>query len=358
MAQSKKLRQGFSTGTTATAAALAAASYLFNGELLTEVLVRLPGGEDLAIKVPQVEKTACGTRALVIKDAGDDPDITNHARIWAEIIPQREPGLIFEGGSGVGRVTKPGLVLPVGEWAINPGPRGMLNENLQKFISPECPGLKVIISVEKGAELAQKTLNPRLGILGGLSILGTTGLVKPFSHEAYTDTIQSALNMATANGATEVVLTTGGLSEKYAMAVLPHLPEEAFIQIADYNSEGLKMSAAAGLRQITLAVFFGKALKQATGVPYTHAHQSDLKVTDLLTWFPHLSPEVQAELNVALTARSALDIFKKYNLMDLVPQVADRLLTVARTFAGPKPKLAVIIFDYDGTIIASQTPGV
>ncbi|MDR2726098.1 MAG: cobalt-precorrin-5B (C(1))-methyltransferase CbiD [Candidatus Adiutrix sp.] len=348
----RPLKAGFTTGTAATAAALAALR-LLSGEARPEtVRVKLPGGGDLDVPVAGGEKlTADEAVATVVKDAGDDPDVTNGAIIGVRLRRLPGQGLTLTGGRGVGRVTKPGLALPPGEWAINPGPRAMISANLAPFPG----GLNVEIFVEKGEELAALTLNPRLGIAGGLSILGTTGLVKPFSHEAYLATIDSALSLARALGFREVVLTTGRQSEKLARGRWPDLAEEAFVQIADFFSDSLSKAAGHGFESISLAVFFGKAVKQAAGLANTHARRGDQDPALLAEWLAGAAgPDVLAGVARALTARGALDILKEAGLARPAAEaVAARVLAKARAWAGPGPGLKLALFDYDGELLAS-----
>ncbi len=353
-----RLRSGFTTGTAATAAACAAGQILLGRPAPARVAVRLPGGDDLTVTVTDGSIiNADEAMAVVVKDGGDDPDVTNRAEIGAIVRRRSEPGLIrIIGGRGVGRVTKPGLALAPGQWAINPTPRRMLRDNLTPLLNPEtCPGLEVEIFVENGEELAARTLNPRLGIVGGISILGTTGLVKPFSNEAYLATIESALDLARAAGLPEVVLTTGRQSEKLIMALRPDLPEEAFVQVADFFGDSLKMAAGRGFAKVGLAVFFGKAVKQAAGHENTHAHRHDQDPAALAEWLrPEVGDALADQLREALTARGALDVLREAGALPAVVPVADRALAVARGFTGPAPRLWMIIFDYDGRPLAER----
>ena len=357
--EGRELRSGFTTGTAATAAAVAAASILLRRPTPARVPVTLPGGEQLEIEVK--ESSILNTdeaMAIVIKDAGDDPDVTNKTEIGAIVRKRSEPGLLhIIGGLGVGRVTKPGLAVPPGQWAINPGPRAMLNDNLRPLMRPGLlPGLEVEIFVEKGEELAPQTLNPRLGILGGISILGSTGLVKPFSNQAYLDTISSSLDVARALSLTEVVLTTGRQSEKLGRAARKDLPVEAFVQIADFFGDSLALAAERGFTTVGLVSFFGKAVKQAAGHHNTHAHKNDQEPASLAEWFEdRISLETARELGQALTARGALDVMREAGIMPLTELVALRALNSARSFAGPDLKLWMIIFDYDGRILSSAS---
>ena len=291
----RELRQGFSSGTAATAAATAALRLLLEGRPPEAVPVELPDGGRLVIAVREARRlSGQAAGAAVIKDGGDDPDVTHGAEIRARvaILPGsgREPEVILRGGVGVGRVTRPGLPVAVGQPAINPVPRDMIRRALQEVwqergLSLAEMRLDVEISVPRGEILAQRTLNPRLGIVDGISILGTHGLVKPFSHEGYTGAIDSALSVAAATGLDQVVLTTGGKSEKLARAARPDLPEQAFIQIADFFAHALTGAVKAGMRTIGLVCFFGKAVKQAMGLAYTHAHRAPLDHQRLADWF-------------------------------------------------------------------------
>jgi cobalt-precorrin-5B (C1)-methyltransferase len=351
-AKRENLRIGFSTGAAATAAAKAAAIGWRDGAIPDAVTIRLPKGQELRVPIAESRIRNGEATAVVVKDAGDDPDVTHGARVGATIRPTASPGLLIAGGAGVGRLTKPGLVLPPGEFAINPTPRAMLRESLAPFHEGAAEGLKATVFIEKGEILAQKTLNPRLGIVGGLSVLGTTGLVRPFSNSAYIATIASALKVARALSLEEAVLATGGRSEGFARAARPDLPEEAFVQIADFFSGGLKLAAKSGFKTIGLAVFFGKAAKQALGFPYTHAHQSELALAPLFSALPGVPPRLLEALAGAPTALAALNILKDGGLLSLVVPIADRVLASARGFVGPGPRLWARIFDFDGKSLA------
>ncbi|MDR0550173.1 MAG: cobalt-precorrin-5B (C(1))-methyltransferase CbiD [Deltaproteobacteria bacterium] len=350
--QVKSLKTGFSTGTAATAAALAATVALRSGQIPEKVEVTLPKGLRLTIPVLEGQSRPPG-QAVVVKEAGDDPDVTNKAQVGALVEPQETAlGLSVLGGEGVGLVTKPGLVLTPGEWAINPVPRRMLAENLAPFLSEV--GLKVTIFIRDGAELAQRTLNPRLGIVGGLSVLGTSGLVKPFSHAAYVATIASALSVARAMALKEVVLTTGGRSEALAQTYRPDLPPEAFVQVADYFAVGLKKATALGFTTIGIADFFGKAVKQARGYACTHAHKNAMDLAALASWLPDLDPHLKEALALAPTALGALDLLKAAKASTAIKVVAQKVLVAAQGFTGQKPRLWVVIFDFNGTILARE----
>ena len=358
----KRLRTGFSTGTSAAAAAKAALMLITGAPAPRAVEVNLPIGRTLSIPVHTAELINSGSaRASVIKDAGDDPDVTHKAEICALVeLTDGKPGIEILGGVGVGRVTLPGLEVAVGEAAINPVPRKMIRQALIEAWEQSgicIPfGLKITISVPKGEELAQRTLNPRLGILGGISILGTSGIVKPLSHEAYTATIKSALSVARAEGENEVVLTTGGRSEKHAMALRPDLPDLAFIQIADYFGYALNEAAEQGVTRLGLVVFFGKAVKQAQGLECTHAHKSPMVVQKLAAWLAEdgAGTALCHKVKAANTARHALEMLRESDRLDLVAGVGARMIEQAQQFSHHKLDLWGVILDYDGSLLFEQ----
>lgn len=355
----RKLKTGFTTGTSAAGAAKAAVLLAF-GSKIEKVDVSLPeGGKTLSIPVAWSRPTANGRwEAALIKDAGDDPDVTNKAKIKAEVqllpVLPEEACLEICGGSGVGLVTKAGLPVEPGEPAINPVPREMIRRAVRQALAWAAPdksfAVRVTISVEQGEKLARHTLNPRLGILGGISILGTSGLVKPFSHEAYTQTIDMALSVAQAAGCLEVVLTTGGKSEKRAMILRPDLSPVSFVQIADFFGYSLRACVQAGMRRVGLVSFFGKAVKQAAGLEYTHAHKAAMDLPLLAGWLGEAGLEEGRARQIAQanTARQALDILRLAGRLDLVVEVGRRMLASARGFAGPGPGLWAMIIDYNG----------
>jgi cobalt-precorrin-5B (C1)-methyltransferase len=364
----KELRQGFSTGTAAAAAAQGAL-YELLGRLCPErIEVFLPGGGNLNIPLLRHGRRGDRGEAVVIKDAGDDPDVTNGAEIGARVWRQDSPGagedIVLLGGEGVGRVTKPGLPVAVGEPAINPVPRRMIRTALRRVweeIGPQEPvRLRVEIFVPRGEELARHTLNPRLGILGGISILGTTGLVKPFSHQAYRATIAASLRVAQAAGLKHIGFSTGGKSEEHLKVLLPNLTEEAFVQMGDYVSFALKVAARMGFSQITAAAFFGKALKIAQGFGHTHASRGLANLRDLGRWTLDLTGDAALAQAVAgaNTARQVLEILREAGAGGVVARVGERMLAALRSFAGPGPRLEAVVLDFDGsTRWRGESPG-
>ncbi|MFZ5586769.1 MAG: cobalt-precorrin-5B (C(1))-methyltransferase CbiD [Thermodesulfobacteriota bacterium] len=358
MSARRRLRTGFSTGSAAAAAAKAALLTMLGRPPAGRVSIPLPGGDRLGVGLESCQRLTGGrARAVVIKDAGDDPDVTNGAAIAATLERMPGGGVAIAGGSGVGVVTRPGLPVAVGEAAINPVPRAMIAAALAEAWALVGDGralhARATISVARGQELARRTLNPRLGIVGGISILGTSGLVRPMSHEAYTATIESALSVAMAAGLTEVVLATGGRSEKRAMAIRPDLPAQAFVQIADFFGFALERAAALGFAVVGLVSYFGKAVKQAQGLICTHAHRADMDLAPLAQWLAAAGapPELCAQVAAANTARHALEMLIAAGRSELAAVVGPRLIEAARGLMGPGPGLWAAVLDAEGGLL-------
>ena len=265
------LHSGLTTGTCATAAAVAATLRLTKGEMPDEVPVVLPNGETIMVAVGYGDD-----HAYCIKEAGDDPDVTNGIEVRASV----EVSEIFEilGGEGVGTFTLPGFDYPPGEAAINKAPREMIRQNLNQLSIINCP-LSITISVPQGKEIAKRTFNPRLGIEGGISIIGVSGIVKPFSEEAFIDSIRKCMTVAKASGSERVVINSGGKSERFVKALYPNLPQQAFVEYGNYIGETLKIAHELSIKNVTLGVMLGKAVKLAAGHLDTHSRKTTMNKT-------------------------------------------------------------------------------
>ncbi|WP_280228506.1 cobalt-precorrin-5B (C(1))-methyltransferase CbiD [Bacteroides fragilis] len=287
------LRSGLTTGTCATAAANAALRKLLSpipGNIIKDVSVLLPNGEKIAVPVHSVTGSFTDRRmevsCTVIKDGGDDPDVTNGLPIVATVSidiseekphtgGERQQVIQIHGGQGVGTVTLPGLGLEVGGPAINTTPRQMITENLLHILDRHTPvptaPIHVTISVPGGEEVAARTFNPRLGVVGGISIIGTSGIVKPFSSEAFVNSIRKEMSVAQATGSPRIVINSGAKSEKYIRNLYPELPSQAFVHYGNFIGETIRIAAELGIRQLTLGVMIGKAVKLAEGHLDTHS---------------------------------------------------------------------------------------
>lgn len=358
----RRLRSGFTTGAAAAAAARAALELIFSGRVPAKVTVALLTGDDLTIAVRHCRGIDARTAVCsVIKDAGDDPDITHGAEICARVKWRKtlqDPEVIIRGGRGVGMVTKPGLEVPPGRHAINPGPLKMIRRAaLDAMTEHGRQGTaEAEIFVPQGRKLARNTLNARLGIMGGISILGTTGIVRPMSHEAYTATIRSALSVAQAAGLHRVVLTTGRRSERFARNQWPELPEEAFVQIGDYFAQSMETAAAQGFAEVMLAVFFGKAVKMAQGAAHTHAASARICLAQLSRWAVQITGNVHlaGRIGEANTARHAFEMIKD-DYPEIIDKVGREVVRRAESFGGGRVKAGAVIFGFDGTVRFAST---
>lgn len=330
---------------------------------MSSVDIPLPEEGRLQIPVGHVERKGAGARALVIKDAGDDPDVTHKAEIWCVVSLKKGgvPGhVVIEGGQGVGLVTRPGLPVDVGEPAINPSPRRQITKAVLEGLRETGLEGRVTVRVEvpRGEEMARKTLNPRLGIVGGISILGTRGTVIPFSNQAYKHTISLAMNVTRAQGADTIVLSTGGRSERFMRYHRKDLPEACFVQVADFFKFSLEEASRRSFRHILYACFFGKLLKMARGHGYTHARKSSVDLESLSRWSREegMDDEAAGLIGGANTAREALEIISGSGLRDgILRRVIREALFHARGFAGREPRITYCVFSTEGGLLAEMT---
>ncbi|MCM1521759.1 MAG: cobalt-precorrin-5B (C(1))-methyltransferase CbiD [Muribaculaceae bacterium] len=270
------LRSGFTTGACATAAATAAMRALLTGEDVDCVDFELPDGEWMDMPVCDVARlSATSATASAIKDMSDDPDVTRGCQVVCRVeLSDESEDIVFRGGEGVGVVTLPGIGLALGEAAINPVPRSMMVRALRRLY-PE-GGVRVTISVPEGKALAQHTFNPRIGIEGGISIIGTQGIVTPFSHEAFVDAIRREMDVAAAMGCRHIALNSGARSERFVRAIIQDLPPQAFIHYGNAIGDSLRLASELGFDRVTLSMMIGKAVKLAAGNLDTHSHVSHM----------------------------------------------------------------------------------
>ncbi len=347
------LHSGLTTGTCATAAAVAATRQLLYGETPAEVPVVLPNGETIMVAVGY-EGKGC---AYCIKEAGDDPDVTNGIEVRAEIRPTPGPSLnggewlVIEGGEGVGRFTLPGFDFPPGSPAINKGPREMIRNNLERLITPHPTergrGWVCTISVPQGAEIARRTFNPRLGIEGGISIIGVSGIVKPFSEEAFIDSIRKCMTVAKASGTERVVINSGGKSERFVKALYPALPQQAFVEYGNYIGETLKIAHDLGIRQVTLGVMLGKAVKLAAGHLDTHSRKTTMDLDFIRQMLREA--DCDADISGITLARELWDMLPDDKKQDFAKTVIGHCAEHCRPLL-PDGELTILLIDDNGTI--------
>ena len=350
-----KLRTGFTTGTCATAGAKAGILAILSQKKIDTVDVTLPKKSKIQIKISSCQFDKHSARCSVIKDGGDEPDVTHGAEIITQISLTDKPNQIeIDGGEGVGRVTKPGLGLEINSAAINSTPKKMITGNIQEIGNEilEKNGIKVIVSVPKGKELAIKTDNPRLGIIGGISILGTSGIVIPYSTASFAASIRQSLDVTVAMGNDTVVLTTGGRSEDFSREIIK-LPDHCFVQMGDFSGYTIQQCAKRPIKKAHVAGFIGKLTKMAMGVKQTHVKGSkvDMQFLSELAQKCNAKNETIADIKKANTARHVYEIVIKESIIGFFDTVCLEVYNQLRKHSEAKFELDVIMFDFDGKII-------
>ncbi len=354
----ENLRTGYTTGTSATAAAKAALLAIINQTKIENVDVKLPKGSFIKIPIHLCQFDKNRAKCSVIKDGGDDPDVTHGAEIVVELsFTDNINEIEIDGGEGVGIVTKPGLGLELNKAAINPVPKKMINENLREIIDKHFlkKGIKVIISVPKGKELGPKTDNPRIGILNGISILGTSGIVIPFSTASYAASIRQNIDVAIAMGDDTVVLTTGGRSEDFAKKNVD-LPEHCFVQMGDFSGYTIQQCARKEIKKAYVVGFIGKLAKMAAGVKQTHVKGSKVDMNFLaeLAKKCNANEIIIESIKKANTARHVSEIIIENNVKGFFEEICNETYRHMRKHSEEKVPLDVILFDFDGNILARK----
>ena len=346
----RTLRTGWTTGTCAAAAAKAAAATLLSGRPQERVEIGLPrSARRVSFPVASSRLGDGWAEAVVVKDAGDDPDVTDGAHLTARLSLAGEPGLRLEGGEGVGTVTRPGLGLQVGGPAINPVPRRQITAAVGEVIDLATNGALVVISVPEGERMARKTTNPRLGIVGGISILGTTGIVRPFSTAAWRASVEQAIDVIAAEGLDTVVLSTGGRTEHAAMRLYPELDEVCFVEVGDFTGHALRRAAARGLARCVFVGMAGKLAKLGAGVMMTHWTRSrvDPDLLACLTADAGGGPDLVAAVGRANTARHAYELWAAAGLTATCDLLCDQVAANLSRFCGGRLAVEVVMVDFE-----------
>lgn len=350
MQESKhELRSGFTTGTCAAAAAKAATLALVRGIIAQNVAVALPGGGQIVIDIDRVDKEDQLCRGSVVKDAGDDPDVTHGLTVVAEVSLQ--PGEIqITGGKGVGVVTKPGLSVPVGEAAINPVPRQMILQEVREILGPD-QGAKVVIAVPEGESVANLTMNPRLGIVGGISILGTGGIVRPMSEDAYRRSLVPQIDQALALGHNLLVLTPGRLGVRKSAEL--SLPSEAVIETSNFIGTMLEECAKRPVAGVLLLGHLGKMVKIAAGIFHTLGKLADgrretIAAHAALLGAPRSVIELLMNMN---TAEEAVNILHQHGLSQVFDNLAAAASQRAAGYVREKFKVGTVMYALSGEIV-------
>lgn len=354
------LRTGWTTGTCASAAAKAAAIGLRDGIAPDEIEVGLPSGERVRFVV-EPGPSGAANECVVVKDAGDDPDCTDGARItalvdWVTGDAAQTTGSQTTGsetrlraGEGVGMVTKPGLGLAVGGPAINPVPRRMILQALAEVTPAACT---VTFTVPSGEEMTAKTTNARLGIMGGISILGTTGIVRPFSTAAYRASVVQQVDVAGAQGERTIVLATGSRSERYAMAALPEIPEVCFVEVGDFTGIALRRAASVGMQRAVFVGMAGKIAKLAAGVMMTHFHRSkvDNQMLRDVARACDAPRRVIAAATETETARHFFEVCMEEGALEPLRRLCEMAAVACRSHVDDALDVEVRMVDFEGAI--------
>ena len=339
------LHSGLTTGTCATAAAVAQTLRLKKGETPDEVPVVLPNGETIKVAVGYGDDYA-----FCIKEAGDDPDVTDGLEIGAIVEDSLMIGkrdlIEIEGGIGVGVFTLPGFDYPPGEPAINKAPREMIVKNIMPLTNEHSP-LNITIFVPQGEEIARRTFNPRLGIEGGISIIGVSGIVKPFSEEAFIDSIRKCMTVAKASGSERVVINSGGKSERFVKALYPTLPQQAFVEYGNYIGETLKITNEQDFKAVTLGVMLGKAVKLAAGNLDTHSRKSVMDKEFIKQMLDEAGCDIDIS-NITL-AREIWEKLPKDKLSEFAKTIINHCADYCKPLL-PNGQLTIMLIDDEGKV--------
>ena len=346
--QGKNLRCGYTTGSCATAAAKAAATMLLTGERVDSVRIDTPKGITLNLEPLQVELAENYVSCAIRKDSGDDPDYTNGILVFAKVERAAEPGVHIEGGVGVGRVTKPGLACAVGGPAINPTPRRMITSEVGSVMEQTgyTDGLMVTISIPEGVEIAKKTFNPRLGIIGGLSVLGTSGIVEPMSEKALIETMYVEMRAQKARGNKDLLVFFGNYGEDFTRDVM-QLDLEGAVTCSNFVGELLDYAVYLGFETLLLIGHSGKLVKLAQGVMNTHSKYADCRTElfALQAMFHGASVEVGKEIYGCLTTDEVTKILKREQLFEpVMEQVTQKIDFYMQHRVHGKIKTAAFMF--------------
>ena len=354
----KRMRCGYTTGTCAAAAARAAAELLLHGELVPAVTVSTPAGIDVVVEVEEHDTGDGWAQCAVQKDSGDDPDVTNGALVYARVELCDKPGITIDGGVGVGRVTREGLDQPVGAAAINSTPRRMIAEQVEQVASPSDGGLLVTISIPAGVELAAKTFNPRLGIEGGISVLGTGGIVRPMSEDALISSIELEMKTLRARGVADLLVVPGNYGRDFACGQLS-LDMDQAVSCSNYFGATLDAAVVLGFERMLIVGHIGKMAKVAGGIMNTHSRVADCRVEVLAAHAALVGApqEVVANIMEAATTDAALDALIACGLAEatmasLMERLGDKL---AHRSAGVVQVEAIVFSNVHGVL--GKTPG-
>lgn len=351
----KKLRCGYTTGTCACAAAKAAAQMLLSGKDVLEVNVETPMGVHLQLPVEKIVRGAESVSCAIKKDSGDDPDVTNGIYIYAEVSYAIGKNIIIDGGIGIGRITKKGLQRPIGEAAINPVPLKMIADGVSDIVDRYSyeGTLKVVISAPEGVEIAKKTFNPQLGIVGGISILGTTGIVEPMSEQAIIDTIRTEINMHMADGERTLLIAPGNYGQDFLLNNL-NIELKRSIKCSNYIGDTIDMVCDAGAESMLLVGHIGKLVKLGAGIMNTHSRVADgrMEVLSACAIQAGAGADTAKQILDCVTTDAALEILKESDMLDgAMEQLMIRIENVLQHRSSERIRIGAIVFSNEYGIL-------
>jgi cobalt-precorrin-5B (C1)-methyltransferase len=339
----KKLRKGYTTGSCAAGAAKAAVYLLCAGTAPDHVVIDTPGGYPLNLPVTDCRSEAGLARCSIVKDAGDDPDVTDGMKIFAEASLLDEANVVIEAGEGIGRVTLPGLKIPVGRPAINPVPLQMIETEVRRVL-PWDKGARIIISAPGGGEIAGKTFNSKLGIIGGISILGTTGIVEPMSQEALKESLALKLSVMNSGHLTQAVFVFGNYGEIFARQRLG-LASEYMVKIGNYLGFMLDKALEYGFREVLIVGHLGKLVKVAAGIFQTHSRVADARAEILCAYaaLAGASQEAVQKIYECPTTEAMAAVMERYGVR-VYPQLAARVVKRCQEYVRQKIEIGAVLF--------------
>ncbi len=342
------LKKGFTTGTCAQAAAKAAAIMLVTKRPVERVDIETPKGAHLDLRIIDQKIGADFAQCAVVKDAGDDPDVTDGIRIYAKVRYCDKDGISITGADGVGIVTKPGLALSVGEYAINPTPRAMIIKEVAPYVLKD-KGMEVIISAPGGKEVAKSTFNPRLGIVGGISIIGTTGIVEPRSMDAYRESLSLQIDVLKAAGYKKVILVLGYVGEKFCKENLKTNPD-SIIKIGDHIGFMLLECVKKNIKMVLIVGHIGKLVKVANGQLDTNTKFGDNRIETIVHYarLCGAKKEIIEEVSGQISAEATVDILKKNSLTQTFDMIAKKTTDVINEFVNNRLSVRCILLSLSG----------
>jgi cobalt-precorrin-5B (C1)-methyltransferase len=351
----RKLKKGYTTGSCAAAASKAAAQMLLSGTVIKSTCIDTPAGVRLTLPVSDAEFTGDAARCSVVKDGGDDPDVTTGLKIFAEVSLVNNPGITVRAGEGIGTVTLPGLRVKPGNPAINPVPMAMILKEAGEFL-PEGKGFDILLSVPGGEETAKRTYNPRLGIKGGISILGTSGIVQPMSEEAWKESLALELSILAARGRDTAVLVFGNIGEDFAVNTLK-IPPEYIVKISNFAGYMLDKAVDYGFRNVLMAGHIGKLAKVAAGIFHTHSRVADARM-EILSSYAALEgapTEVVSAVYGCIATEAAAAIIEENGLNGVFKRIAENVSKRCKEYTFNRLAAGTVLFASDNRILATDS---